>query len=972
MDQGSDSANNLPSAGPQNQAVARGSVDKNGTVVLDTPPRSPHVAFQEDSSDELRTSAIRDVDDKQANALHHDNSGSLDSPGLDAAETTRTLSIEDRARDVQKAQTAQASEKGRIKDRVDTSAPVVSINDNASSPSSTAGAYSTSTPKPPQQSPDTSPEAEIPPLVPRDFESRADDSTAMSPTVSKRLINHNTSPEAQLRLEEAQAHRPETTVQRDAEQSLSQEGKDDRGEFIAESRLEGGLKQSSLSNSVLMDVRQPDLTRTDASKQDQSRRESGVHLSSKSNAFKKPSLDLTPSRMTTRVSSGAIRQKSVSEILGSSPRKSSHTPAYNTAELRRLGSSAIPRNGMHQKSSTVVFSKDITFTNKSLRDELEGYLGLKGASLDTEKDYLRPLFLHQAWSQPRAQPLGELISKAGKTITTADVQASLREVFEYKILRRIYNMQNSNKWSLRQMAKFQDPESTQCHHDCVLNEMKWMRSDFREERRWKTLMARNMAVACAEYVAAPSEMKQTLVIKTSRPKLVTEVVIPDSFDEASSVPPLSTGTSVQSDDDPLVEAIVSPSAIFSLHSTQAIFQLQHSSTGDALLNELPLYDPKAENHQIESSLPLPSRNRLDPVSKHINGKLVPRIGGLPKKRSRYEYEQSDDEPPPLPRPSHKRTKSTDPSPFLSPARRSSPRAEIPPEEQEVALFNPINKHILDRLHATHAFRPPNEFPMPSVAYFEARPQSQWTWDEDQRLRYAVRKYTYNWSLIAMELQSQCQTSGLVSGAERRTPWECFERWVQLEGLPPEMSKTAYFKAYQARLETATRTIQAQAQLAAQHAAAGGQTPSQTSFNRLRRSSHQPIRVERRRDTRHISMIDAMKKIEKRRENVAQRSVDTAKAAEMRKSSQVEVSGGRAPATIHTPQELSRYKQDREAKARENAEAIRHQQKMQLDRQRVSLIFVLYCNHLMTLISFRHYKLGKLNRQGCNNSSHRQL
>jgi chromatin modification-related protein VID21 len=508
----------------------------------------------------------------------------------------------------------------------------------------------------------------------------------------------------------------------------------------------------------------------------------------------------------------------------------------------------------HRRRSTVVFSRDKDpVSAKAYATDLEGYLALKGASLDQEKDYLRPLFLHQAWAPPRSRTLSDLIGTASKTLTTSDICAVNRELVEIKILRRIYQLQNANKWSLRQMAKYNDPVPPPSHQDFLLREMRWMRTDFREERRWKLQLARNLAQWCAEYVAAPDDVKQTLRVQTSSPPVHDTDVMAEPFDGLT--------------EDDILETIAPsnpPTNLFSLDCDEVTFQISHTPHGTALLGELPLYDPKLGSRSIETSLPVP-RNSLVPVSKYVTGKLVPKIDTPPRKRCRYDFEQSDEDTGP----SRKRTNSSQSSPFLSPARRSSPRTEIPPEEQEVALFNPINKHILDRIRANHAFRPPTEFNMPSPAFYETRLQSQWTWDEDQRLRHCVRKYSYNWSLIAQDLADQTQSSQYMSAPERRTPWECFERWMQLEGLPNDMSRTAYFKTYQSRIEQANLKLsQAAANAQAQPGAA--QSPTQTHIIK-RRTSSQPIKVERRKDVKHIGMVDAIRRVARKRENILHRA-----------------------------------------------------------------------------------------------------
>ena len=159
--------------------------------------------------------------------------------------------------------------------------------------------------------------------------------------------------------------------------------------------------------------------------------------------------------------------------------------------------------------------------------------------------------------------------------------------------------------------------------------------------------------------------------------------------------------------------------------------------------------------------------------------------------------------------------------------------------------------------------------MPSVGFFESRSSSQWTYAEDDELRRLVKEYSYNWSLI-----SSCLTpsSLFTSGAERRTPWECFERWVGLEGLPADMSKTQYFRAYHQRLETAQRTVLAQQQAAQQQQQQQQQQQGANAQPQppVRRRTTQPLRVDRRRSSKHLALLDAMRKLAKKRETMLQK------------------------------------------------------------------------------------------------------
>lgn len=621
-----------------------------------------------------------------------------------------------------------------------------------------------------------------------------------------------------------------------------------------------------------------------------------------------------PERMTTRVSSGAIRHKSVSEILGETPRPSHAQVDRSATNDGKLGdpvneasraeasnfdhdiqfppssSSRIrlwqrkEREKERSKLSTVVFAKPPFSLNTPTSDISRANDRRFENASHADKDYLYTLFVAQASSQPRTQPLNTLLTSAHKTLTTSNHYVDFHEQQDCRILKRIYQLQFSNRWSLRQIERSTEPIRPTTHWDILLGQAKWMRTDFREERKWKITAAKNLADWCAEWSASKPEDRVLLQVRR-RPLVgqaqsdpvrdvpatvdgdIAQVEVSDVPD-SQATPDLVSSAEVESLSDGVDDEerhhhyfnVAPPAAIFSLAPEDVTFGLGKTPATDKILSELPLYGPtkEAPASELPTSVISPDaawKTPCLPISKFTFGKMVSTPQEPPRKRSRYEYEVEDEKP----------TMDTSTSMEDSTVENSVPRKsrsyDLPPEEKDVALFNPENKHIRDRIHAGHAFRPPSEYSMPSQSFFECRQSSQWTWNEDDELRKLVKEYSYNWSLISSCLSSP---SIFFSGAERRTPWECFERWVGLEGLPADMSKTQYFRAYHARLEAAQRTLIAQQQAAQQQQ---GNNPGQPP---IRRRSAQPVRVERRKSNKYLALIDAMRKLAKKRESAVQK------------------------------------------------------------------------------------------------------
>jgi chromatin modification-related protein VID21 len=819
--------------------------------------------------------------------------------------------------------------------------------DAASSPSSTAGAYSNSTPKPLQQSPDTSPDGGLSPPhrleVPDTGSSLAENTDACETTKRSGQPREQVLPDS---IAEDSGNHTQATIPSSLPDLKG--GMSDAVDIAsaieprniidqAHPGIAGNRTSNLEAKAVVTEIdSQAPVDRDVEMKDSQSATQqtpSTPQITSPS-TLRPSTQDPTPQRMTTRVASGAIRQKSVSEILGGGTCKpvSAHADRSSVSSQvlvhpPKSSRGSVPGTPVEDrpKISMVVFSKrEKDRSPKVFDSEEDGYLALRGAADDLEKDYMRPLFLQQAYSPPRAATLHDLISSANKTITTMNVHSMLKERTDYNILKRIYTMQNANKWSLRQMKRFQDPPISPCYLDHLLVEMKWMRTDFREERKWKVAMAWNLAKWCSEYVNAISEEdKQQLRVRTRPRRGTIDSQEHTTADSSESTPPLIHSGSTESDHSSVEElprvSTIAPTTLFSLNYDSLFFKLDPTPAADDILAELPLFEPRAsEPLQLQE-------DSLVPVSKFATGKIVPKPVSVPKKRSRYQYEEEEVEPTVLP-PAKRRASEV--SLFLSPARRSPRYKELTPEESDVALFNPSNRHIRERLHATHAFRPPSEFLMPQTSFFESRIPSQWLWDEDQRLRTCVRKYSYNWSLIAMEMQSFTQPSMMISGTERRTPWECFERWVQLEGLPNDMGKTQYFRTYQNRLEVANKLV---AEKRPQQQMQQVQTPGQPSQARYKGT--QPFRVERRREARYVNMIDAIRKLARKRETHLHRQQESAKAAALRKQQNENRDSQQSRSVVvHTPAEFSRMKYDRELKIQERQEIYRQQM---LQQQRVS-------------------------------------
>ena len=121
-----------------------------------------------------------------------------------------------------------------------------------------------------------------------------------------------------------------------------------------------------------------------------------------------------------------------------------------------------------------------------LEDELQ-YLNGEGALLD---------YLHvsqkaaAASSAPAAATLGHDVHKSSEKSQGLSDEDKL-----------ILAKAKAIEQKLRFKAKWPEPPRRKVHHDYLLEEMTWLATDFRQERKWKMAVAKKVAYACVKYHA---------------------------------------------------------------------------------------------------------------------------------------------------------------------------------------------------------------------------------------------------------------------------------------------------------------------------------------------------------------------------------------------------------------------------------------------------------------------------------------
>lgn len=589
--------------------------------------------------------------------------------------------------------------------------------------------------------------------------------------------------------------------------------------------------------------------------------------------------------------------------------------------------------------------------------------------------------------QSMPKNIGELIDKSSKSVTSNYHDVRYFDGQTSRILGRIQELQSQGLWSLCQPRAVPEPPRRKAHWDYLLEEMKWLREDFREERKWKIAVAKQVAGWVLEWHHATPEQRVEWDLVVDRSKIGT---IPKGIRDSKKRPQsLNVDIEMGDPSQPTPDLISSadtprspedeggddyfvklegaedtvmnldehgeyfkhlegppPAALFGLSLNDTMFTIAPTKAAQDILDQLPLY--AAPKPPPSDDVPVlyqdPNKRPFIPVSKWAVAtmKFADEEEGPRRKRSRYDYDvnnelyaddDSDDDGEvaglslgyEAPGRSRGRDKTT----------RSMP---LHPEQNNVALFRPEFKSTLQRIRS-HVFRPPTD--MPPAAFFECRTPSLWTPEEDERLRSLSKEYNHNWSLVS---QLMVIDGNFHSGGERRSPWECFERWLGLESIPQEFTKTPYYKHVQSRLDIAAKMSNSYVT-----AASNGQQVSQ-----LKRKGTIPMRVERRRNTRQYTLFEAMRKLAKKRETSISKQQQSGRAAQMAMRKQQD-----APASnsqMRTPQYFATMKHEKELKAVEQK-----QQMLQMGRmpQQVTSPSCFFPRRLLTFSQATHPSAARL-------------
>ncbi|TFY77518.1 hypothetical protein EWM64_g6494 [Hericium alpestre] len=157
------------------------------------------------------------------------------------------------------------------------------------------------------------------------------------------------------------------------------------------------------------------------------------------------------------------------------------------------------------------------------------------------RDDWTPMGINKWGAVMRANPLWRRMSRATKCLSTRDWGVAFEELRFIRTLERVEMAKDAGRWSYRQPKKQRGVGGlTKTHWDHLLDEMKWMRIDFREERKWKISLAFELSTAVLEWHEAGNKeerMRRGLIVDWHKPPVDNESLYDEDMDVAEDEVP---------------------------------------------------------------------------------------------------------------------------------------------------------------------------------------------------------------------------------------------------------------------------------------------------------------------------------------------------------------------------------------------------------------------------------------------------
>ena len=371
-------------------------------------------------------------------------------------------------------------------------------------------------------------------------------------------------------------------------------------------------------------------------------------------------------------------------------------------------------------------------------------------------------------------PLKKLLCSSEKVLTTDIWERTLQENKQAIVSNRIEDLKRSGKWSLRQEKVFKDPISElfnkptltksikKTTRQVMLEDSQLMAVDFREYSKWKMAMKVMLSQAVMDYFILGKEICCVKVKSADHSKDDNEIVVLDKNDDVQMLK-VDVG-------DPLVQKVISEETKdyktyfkFSL----AIDEDDLSKVEKAIIESLPTNEYNKTKNSILTSAEIKEKKQL------LEELLEDELDYIPASRIMYPREKKN---------------------YVKIAQRDFVDLEMSTDAmtKKRGLFGSNSGSVNNQRKVS--LKPPTP---PNLECIKHRMPVFWLPKDDEMLVSLINEYRYNWDIIASHMNNKT-TFGFQSSVMKRTPWTCFERFLQLN----EKFDLSELKGYRASLALA--------------------------------------------------------------------------------------------------------------------------------------------------------------------------
>lgn len=359
-------------------------------------------------------------------------------------------------------------------------------------------------------------------------------------------------------------------------------------------------------------------------------------------------------------------------------------------------------------------------------------------------------------------PLKKLICSSEKVLTTDIWERTLQENKQAIVSNRIEDLKRSGKWSLRQEKTFKDPirelfnkptftkNIRKTTRQALLEDSRLMAVDFREYSKWKMAMKIMLSQAVMDYF---SFGKDVCCVKVK------------STVEKGEVQMLKADVG-----DPLVQRVIEeeiqeykPFFKYSL----SVDEEKLNKVERAIIESLPTNEYNKSKQSLLSSAEIKEKRQL------LEELLEDELDYVPASRIMYPREDNK---------------------YVKIAQRDFVDLEMSTDAmtKKRGLFGTNSNNMNNPRKVS--LKPPTP---PNLECIKHRMPVFWLPKDDEMLVSLINEYRYNWDIIASHMNNRT-SFGYQSSVMKRTPWTCFERFLQLN----EKFDLSELKGYRASLALA--------------------------------------------------------------------------------------------------------------------------------------------------------------------------